>query len=79
MTAEERHIIEQKRLEAQRKRILKQRETENERAVVGHNRGEEVTGIDELERRKVSAESRWIGKWDRRRAKWNHRAEKYEV
>ena len=73
MTVEERHILEKKRLEAQRERILKQRGAENERAVVGHNRGEDVTGIDGLERKKVSAESRWVGKWDRRRAKWERR------
>lgn len=76
MAVEERHIMEQKRLEAQRERILKQREIENERAVFGHNRGEKATGIDELERRKVSTESRWVGKWARRRAKWETRTKK---
>ncbi len=70
MAVEDRKIIEQKRLGAQRERILKQRKTESERAVLGHKRGEEVTGIDDLELRKLSAESRWGNKWDRRRVKW---------
>lgn len=89
MTAEERREIAKKRLEAQKKRLSKQREerlkaqeeritkqrkTEDERAAVGHKRGQETTGLDALEQRELSAESRWAGKWGRRKAKWDRRA-----
>lgn len=77
MTKEDMKIVKQKRqerLKAQRKRILKQREIENERAALGHKRGEVAVGVDKLGRRTVSAESKWIGKWNRRRAKWDRKA-----
>lgn len=50
---------------------------ERERALNAKRRGEAVTGVDELEREKLSRESRWREKWDRRRAKWEARARKF--
>ncbi|MDI6855288.1 MAG: hypothetical protein QMD21_00695 [Candidatus Thermoplasmatota archaeon] len=74
-----RKLAEQKRLNAQDKRILKQYEAERERALAARLRGEAVTGIDLTERAKVSRELRWTGKWKRRKAKMDAVARKYVI
>ena len=74
----ERKEIENARIAAQTDRILKQREMDRERAVNARMRGEAVTGVDELEREKLSKQSCWSMKWDRRRNKWDARARKFD-
>ncbi len=69
--------VEKARIAAQTARILSQREKELERAAGSIMRGEAVTGMDELERKKLSMQSRWKLKWDRRRAKWDARSRKF--
>jgi len=68
---------QKKRLEAQKERILKQIEIEKKRALGAQRRGEAITGIDELERVKLSKQDEWRAKWNKRRAKWDARARKY--
>ncbi|MEW6069790.1 MAG: hypothetical protein AB1485_04160 [Candidatus Thermoplasmatota archaeon] len=71
----ERKIEEQKRLEAQKERIEKQREIEISRALEAFKRG----GMPESEIKKRAHELSWRGKWDRRLARWEARARKYEI
>ena len=73
----ERRETENARIAAQTDRILSQRKKEQERAVAARMRGETVTGIDELEREKLSKQSNWNKKWDRRRNKWDARSRKF--
>ena len=74
-----RRIDEEKRLDAQTRRILKQSEAERKRAHGARIRGETTTGIDRLERAKIGRERRWAGKWNRRRTKLDALVRKYEV
>ncbi|MDI6903655.1 MAG: hypothetical protein QMC77_07970 [Methanocellales archaeon] len=73
-----RRQTEEGRIKAQRERILRQKRLEIERAEAARLRGEAVTGIDALEREKLSRQSIWRGKWDRRRARWEARAREFE-
>ena len=73
-----REQVEKTRISAQTGRILSQREMERERALNAKMRGEAVTGMDELERKKLSMQSKWNLKWDRRREKWDARARKFD-
>lgn len=73
----ERKEIENVRIAAQTERILRQRGMDRERAVNARVRGEAVTGVDELEREKLSKQSCWSKKWDRRRNKWDARSRKF--
>lgn len=72
-----REQVEKSRISAQTGRILSQREMEKERAAGSRARGEAVTGMDELEREKLSRQSRWRLKWDRRSTKWDARSRKF--
>jgi len=74
---EQRRRIEEKRIKAQKKRTLEQQEKAFERVHEARERGEAVTGMDTLERKKIAKELTWKGKWDTRRAKFNVRARKY--
>jgi len=77
-TAEQRRRREEeKRTKAQKKRALEQQEKASERVHEARERGETVTGVDTLERKKIAKELTWKGKWDTRRAKFNVRARKY--
>ncbi|MDO9097675.1 MAG: hypothetical protein Q7U60_06105 [Candidatus Methanoperedens sp.] len=72
-----REQVEKSRISAQTGRILSQREKELERALNAKMRGEAVTGMDELERKKLSMQSRWKLKWDRRRIQGDARSRKF--
>lgn len=74
-----RHIAEDKRLLAQEERILKQYEAERKRAIGARSRGEAGTGIDRLEKAKIGRETRWSGKWARRKAKLDTAERKYMI
>ncbi len=73
----ERRDTENARIAAQTARILKQKEMERERGGNAKLRGEAVTGIDGMEREKLSRQSRWSKKWDRRRNKCDGRLRKF--
>jgi hypothetical protein len=75
---QERLKTERKRIMAQTRRILSQREMEWERAAGSIMRGMAVTGMDELERKKLSKQSRWKLKWDKRKARWDARSRKFK-
>lgn len=66
-------VTQQERMEAQEERIRKQREAEKERNGCAFRRGEAITGIDKLERRKLGGQSRRDGKWHCRKLKWDVR------
>jgi len=66
-------VTQQGRIGAQEERMRKQWEAEKERRLGAIRRGEAITGIDKLERRKLSGQSRRDGKWDRRKLKWDAR------
>ncbi len=66
-------VTQQGRMGAQEERIRKQWEAEKERRKGAMGRGEAITGIDKLERRKLGGQSRRDGKWDRRKLKWDAR------
>ena len=67
---------QQERLKSQAERIRNQNKMEKERAFGAKKRGESITGMDELEREKISRQLRWSGKWDWREARWNARSRK---
>lgn len=73
----QRRRIEEERVKLQKKRILEQEERAYERVHGARGRGEAVTGVDKLERKKVARELRWKVKWDRRRAKLDKWESKY--
>ncbi|MCG2827264.1 MAG: hypothetical protein L6265_11800 [Thermoplasmatales archaeon] len=68
---------ESKMVTKQNKRVIAQKKLERERAGLARIRGEAVTGIDLHEAQKISKQSKWCSKWDRRRARWETRARKY--
>jgi len=74
---EQRRRIGEQRIKAQKKRTLEQQEKALERVHEAKERGEAMTGMDTLERKKIAKELTWKGKWDTRRAKFNVRARKY--
>jgi len=57
----------------QRRRI----ENAFERAREATKRGEAITGMDTVERKKIAKELMWRAKWDIRGAKFDARARKY--
>lgn len=73
----QRRRIEEERVKIQNKRILGQQKKAFERVGGARKRGEAVTGVDALERKKIGRELRWRAKWDRRRTKFNAWARKY--
>ena len=74
---EQRRRIEEKRIKAQKKRTMEQQEKAFERVREARMRGEAITGMDIMERKKTSKELMWRAKWNTRRAKFNARARKY--
>lgn len=78
MTGEyESRLVKQRgRIEAQEERIKRQWEAAKERRKNAIRRGEAITGIDKLERRKLGSQSRRDGKWARRKKKLDARRKK---
>ncbi len=74
---EQRRRIEEQRIQTQKKRTLEQQEKAFERVHEARKRGEAITGMDTLERKKIAKELTWKGKWNTRRAKFDTRARKY--
>jgi len=74
---EQRRRIEEKRIKAQKKRTMEQQEKAFEGVREARMRGEAITGMDIMERKKTSKELMWRAKWNTRRAKFNARARKY--
>jgi len=74
---EQRRRIEEERAKAQKKRTLEQQEKAFQRVHEARKRGEAITGIDTLERKKMAKELMWKAKWNTRRAKFNVWARKY--
>ena len=74
---ERRRRIEEMRIRDQKERIQRQLEQTVERAGEATKRGEGVVGVDTLERRRISQELVWRGKWNTRMAKWDMWARKY--
>lgn len=74
-----RHKKEQERLEVQEKRIEMDKKLQALRVEGARMRGEAITGMDALEKAKITREAIWGGKWDKRKAKWDARARKYKV
>jgi len=58
-----------KRIDAQEKRIRKQKEAALERRRAARERGEAITGIDKFELKKLATQRRWDGRWDHRKMK----------
>jgi len=56
---------------------MKQQKGALERAGKARKRGEAITGIDTMERKKIAKELAWRAKWNARRAKFSTRARKY--
>lgn len=70
---EERKKEEEKRIEAQAERIVKQKLEEEKRVESARQRGEAVTGLDLLEIKKLAKQTAWSKKWDRRAEKFDGR------
>jgi len=73
---EQRRRIEEQRIQSQNKQTLEQQEKAFKRAHEARKRGEAMTGMDTLERKKIAKELTWRGKWNTRRAKFNARTRK---
>lgn len=56
---------------------MKQQKGTLERASKARKRGEAITGMDTMERKKIAKELAWKAKWNAKRAKFNTRARKY--
>jgi len=78
MAYPERRAAALKRVEEQKKRIERQREEELKRALAAGARGEAKTGIDTLERVKITKHDVWRRKWIGRMKKWDARLKKGE-
>lgn len=74
---EQRQRIQENRIKAQKKRTMKQQKKALERVHEARKRGEAITGMDIMERKKIAKELAWRAKWNARRAKFNTRARKY--
>lgn len=74
---EQRRRIEDRRIISQKERTLEPQEKAFERAHEAKKRGEAVTGLDMLERKKTAKELTWRGKWNTRRAKFDTRTRKF--
>jgi len=72
-----RHIVEMERLMAQDERIQHQNMEAYQRAEESKIRGEAITGVDVLERKKLGKQRGWKGKWALRQAKFDKRVKKY--
>ena len=73
------HKIERNRMKLQDNRIFKQQTTAFRRIDEARARGQKVTGIDKIERKKLSKERTWRGKWRFRRARFDTRAIKSKI
>ncbi len=62
-----------RRIKAQEERISRQKEAAHERRRAAIKRGEVITGIDKVERKKLATQHRWDGKWARRKMKLDAR------
>jgi len=74
---EQRRRIEEGRTKAQEKRTLGQQEKAFERVREARKRGETITGMDTLERKKITKELTWRAKWNTRKAKFDALVRKY--
>ena len=66
------------RAQEQAKRIEAQKKLQLERARVARQRGEAITGMDPLEKKKIAKSSFWRRKWDRRLDKLDAKLKKFE-
>ena len=73
------HKIEKKRIMHQEKRISQHEATAYRRTEEARVRGEKVTGIDKMERKKLSKERTWRRKWRLRSAKFDTRVRKSKI
>lgn len=73
----ERRAVALARMQEQAKRIEAQRKLQVERARAARQRGEAITGIDPLERKKIAKSSFWRRKWDRRLDKLDAKLKKF--
>jgi len=60
---------EEERAKSEKGRVDRQKEAMLERRQKALDRGEELTGLDEMERKKLATQRRWDGKWAHRRWK----------
>jgi len=74
---EQRRTIEEQRTKTQKKRALEQQEKAFERVHEARKRGEAITGMDTLEKKKIAKELTWRAKWNTRRGNFNAWARKY--
>jgi len=74
---EQRQRIEEKRIQTQKKRTLEQQEKAFKRVHEARKRGEAITGMDPMERKKIAKELTWKGKWNTRKARFDVRARKH--
>jgi carbon monoxide dehydrogenase subunit G len=65
------------RMRAQKERTMEQQEKAFERAHEAKARGEAITGLDTLERKKTAKELTWRAKWSTRRTKFDTRTRKF--
>lgn len=69
----ERHVEklgkEEGRVKSEKQRVDKQEKAMFERRQKAVERGEAITGIDEMERKQLAAQRRWDGRWAHRRWK----------
>ncbi len=70
---QEKRKTQLKRSRAQEGRISRQKEAALERRRAAIKRGEAITGIDKVERKKLATQHRWDGKWARRKMKLDAR------
>jgi len=73
------HKMENKRMNLQENRISQQQTTSYRRTEEARVRGQKITGIDNTERKKLSKERGWRGKWSLRKAKFNRRVMKSKI
>ena len=73
----ERRAVALDRARKQAERIEKQRMGQVERALAARARGEAVTGVDTLERKKIAKSSFWRRKWDKRLEKLDAKLKRF--
>ncbi len=60
---------EEERARREKKRVNRQKEAMLERRQKAVDRGKALTGMDEMERKKLATQRRWDRKWNHRRWK----------
>lgn len=73
------HKTEKMRMKHQENRISQQQKSSYGRTEEARVRGQKATGIDKIERKKLSKERMWRGKWGFRKMKFDTRAEKSKI